>query len=448
MRVDRLLSIQVDCVVFQPPRKKAAMVCKELENMTYEKLHLATRRPLTRFAGPLQDSIKSKEKVYQLKQLDEPLYPGGTLALQEGERPEVEQLEWDVYREPPTGADTFAEAVVQHVLSGKSCCVIGPPGSGKSQGVLGPLRDRLEEAGQHTEVLAPTNAAARIVRGCTVHAFLTRMASSRYGFSGVILIDETSMLSMALVAVLDQLRAGGARIVSFGDWAQLPPVGNSWRGHAIDPLIFKDSALLKRWSDCTLFELTRCRRSDQAHFDFYTSLPECLETCIALARAKYKKSDRAQLHLTISHRKRRSINTKLQQAFAGEQGLLVPAFDGEPEYRAVPGTPLVGSCTGRGFVNGAFYEVGNLGASENAKQSGPSMLKVLDKLTGEVIECTPDVLAKHTCLAHAVVYNRAQGFTTDHTVCLHDFASKYFRRNHLYVGLSRVTNGTSIRIAA
>ena len=30
-------------------------------------------------------------------------------------------------------------------------------------------------------------------------------------------------------------------------------------------------------------------------------------------------------------------------------------------------------------------------------------LAVLDKPTGEVLECTPEVLAKHTSLAHAVI---------------------------------------------
>ena len=40
--------------------------------------------------------------------------------------------------------------------------------------------------------------------------------------------------------------------------------------------IFKDSLLLKRWSDGHLWQLTRCRRSDQAHFNFYTELHEDL----------------------------------------------------------------------------------------------------------------------------------------------------------------------------
>ena len=120
----------------------------------------------------------------------------------------------------------------------------------------------------------------------------------------------------------------------------------------------------------------------------------------------------------------------------------MPAHDGEPAYRCVPGTPLVGSCTGRGFVNGAFYEVSSICEDLSA------MLKVFDKLTGEVLERTPQILAKHTCLARAVVYQRSQGLTCrGQTVCLHDLCSCYFRRSALYVGLSRVTDGNDIRIA-
>ena len=210
----------------------------------------------------------------------------------------------------------------------------------------------------------------------------------------------------------------------------------------MEPLILRHSALLKRWSDCTLFQLTRCRRSDQAHFNFYTQLHEDLPTAICWARAAYKRgrTDRDGLHLVISHRKRRTINAERQEAFAeGHAGVQVPVHDGEPEYVCVVGTPVVGSCTGRNFVNGAFYEV---------REIQENVLKVLDKLTGEVLECTPEVLAKHTCLAHAVVYNRAQGLTIrDQTVILHSLDSKYFRRPHLYVGLSRVTRGSDIRIA-
>ena len=89
-------------------------------------------------------------------------------------------------------------------------------------------------------------------------------------------------------------------------------------------------------------------------------------------------------------------------------------------------------------MNGAFYEVCGIG----------EILHVTDTLTGIVIECAVEVLFRHTCVAHAIVYNRAQGCTCrDKKVILHDLASPWFRRAHLYVGLSRVTRGADIRVA-
>ena len=75
MSPEMLLSIQVDALCFQSPRKVAHRVQEELEDMTYDKVHLATRAPLRRYVGPLQTQIKSSAKIYQLKTLDEPLYP-------------------------------------------------------------------------------------------------------------------------------------------------------------------------------------------------------------------------------------------------------------------------------------------------------------------------------------------------------------------------------------
>ena len=128
-----------------------------------------------------------------------------------------------------------------------------------------------------------------------------------------------------------------------------------------------------------------------------------------------------------------------QESFAsGKACITVPSHDGEPEYDLCESTPAVGSCSGHGFVNGAFYNVTNV---------TKLTLTVTDTLTSGVLECSPEILAKHTCLRHAVVYNRAQGCTIrDEMVILHCLDSKWFRRNHLYVGLSRVTRGSDIRV--
>ncbi len=176
-----------------------------------------------------------------------------------------------------------------------------------------------------------------------------------------------------------------------------------------------------------------------------TTVSKSLQTCYKVANrdgtgSAYKRSYKTEggaLHLCISHRKRRRINAELQESFSvGKAGVLIQANDDEAGYACVPGTPLVGSRTGDRFVNGAFYEV-----------VSPHGL-IRDKLTDEIIETTPEKMAKHTCLAWGVVYHRPQGLTVhDQKVVLHDLQSKFFSRPHLYAGLSRVTDGANIRIA-
>ena len=103
------------------------------------------------------------------------------------------------------------------------------------------------------------------------------------------------MVQLPLLPAMDQLRMGKCRVISFGDFRQLPPVGNSWRGEAIEPLILQDSRLFKLWSDCTMF-------------------------------------------------------TKQLAAAVGKETVLIPGGD-DPEYQCFEGTRLIGSCTNHNFFD-------------------------------------------------------------------------------------------------
>jgi len=46
-----------------------------------------------------------------------------------------------------------------------------------------------------------------------------------------------------------------------------------------------------------------------------------------------------------------------------------------------------------------------------------------------------------------MVYNKVQGATETGTVMLHDTSSPYFKKCHLYVGLTRATEGTNVFVA-
>jgi len=90
------------------------------------------------------------------------------------------------------------------------------------------------------------------------------------------------------------------------------------------------------------------------------------------------------------------------------------------------------------IVNGGRYTVTRIDGDR-------ATLK--DDLEGEAFEASLMPIGKCCLLAHAMVYSKVQGATENGSVICHDTSSKYFRREHLYVGLSRVTNGSNVFVA-
>ena len=125
--------------------------------------------------------------------------------------------------EPRKGPDEFAEKILGHVSLGKSFTCLGPPGVGKTW-IAGKAKEHLEARGERVACLAPTHAAARLLRdGNTVHHFVGKYATQGT-FKGWILLNEISMCCLPLLAALDQLRLNGTKIATlFGDWDRLPP---------------------------------------------------------------------------------------------------------------------------------------------------------------------------------------------------------------------------------
>ena len=430
----RLLSIQVDAVYVQVPKTEA----KKIEH-TFKKLKYCD---LNNIASPIARSLtnvrspnnESKELVYKCNP-SQPRFPGGTLSIsQHVAPPNIEPLEWTTHIEPKEGPDDFLEKVVlKHVEAGKGFTCLGAPGVGKTW-ILGKVKEKLEQLDQKVVCLAPTHCAARLLPdGDTVHHFVGKYAMQG-AFKGWILLDEISMCGLPLLAALDNLRQNGTKVCTFGDWSQLPahPESCSWRGTSVSATAFQESRLYKSWSDCTCFELTRCRRSDEAHFLAYTSLPQNLSKAISQSRKRYMPIDDADLHITISHRKRRAIATFKQAKQAiGKECISIPAGD-DPSFDCFVGTKLVGSSTtANKVVNGGRYIVTAIG----------EQIRLKDQMTDDEFDVTPEFISKHCLLAHSMVYNKVQGCTESGSVMLHNTASPYFKRCHLYVGLSRVTDG-------
>ena len=145
------------------------------------------------------------------------------------------------------------------------------------------------------------------------------------------------------------------------------------------------------------------------------------------------------LHVCLSHWRRRKIAlAKQKEAAKGKACIEVPESD-DPAYPLFLGTKLVGNCTNGKFTNGARYVVKDILAGAT----------VLLEDTGKQIqfETTLDAISKNTILAWALTYQKVQGITEEGTIMLHDLTSKNFKKCHLYVGLSRPTNGRNLFVA-
>ena len=225
---------------------------------------------------------------------------------------------------------------------------------------------------------------------------------------------------------------------------QLPPHPNadSWRGQAIRQHAFRDSRLYKIWADCNMFCLTKCRRSDQQHYDHYTNLGNDLKQAIQKTKEVYgiaSQGEDADLHICLSHQKRKRINHKKQSDFSRNlPHVVINESENEHEYKLCLETPLIGACTGNKIINGVRYKVVEILENEIC-------VKAQDE---KVIKINKDICGKILQLGWACVYQKVQGQTVSGTVQLHDFYSRHFKIEHLYVGLSRVVHHSKIKLGS
>jgi hypothetical protein len=249
-------------------------------------------------------------------------------------------------------------------------------------------------------------------------------------------------MSVDLLAALEHLRLKSVHIISVGDFGQLPAINNRWRGCIVPANAFENSDPFLNWSEATRFVLRRCWRSDQSHFDFYTCLKGMsLREALAAARARYPaRAEDCTWNITMSNFRRKKINERLQHKAAASQAekLWIDGDDAEIHYHLFVGTRLIGSNTVGKFVNGAFLLV--LGMT-------PEAINLQDEDTKECFEATVEQIAKHTKLRWALTLCAVQGKSLDGTIAIHDTGSVHFNIKHLYVALSRATDGANVSIA-
>jgi hypothetical protein len=321
-------------------------------------------------------------------------------------------------------------------------CVLGVAGAGKTV-TQRAVKAALEAQWLQCQAICLTHTGAHNMGLGAMPAHGCVMRHVLHGaFTGqVVVIDEISFAPINLLAALEYPSLKGVFLIFFGDFGQLPPVSNRWRGCNVPRDTFERSNLFWRWSGGAHFVLRRCRRSDQAHFDFTRSL-QALEPAKALeaAKARYPSLGGKRVpdwNLNLSNHKRRRINSEMQHDAAAAATEDRVWIDGETPFWCFAGTRLIGCNRAlRGIVNGAFLLVTRV---------SPETVWLQDEDTsGEGLEVSAAQVAKHTRLRWALTLT--SGRSLPGTIGIHDTSSRHFSAAHLYVALSRATGGRNLMI--
>lgn len=173
----------------------------------------------------------------------------------------------------PGDANTFNEDTITAL--GTRVHITGKPGTGKSH-LISRLREKLAAKGRRVEVLAPTHAAARLIKGKTVHSGLSISTKKDKAIArkinkvareyDAIIIDEVSMLGKSTYRALCQLPDSIA-VYLVGDFRQLPPVADECRN-------YEPTQVMRAICGYRRLVLTHQFRSDAEYVDAVTAACE------------------------------------------------------------------------------------------------------------------------------------------------------------------------------
>jgi 5-methylcytosine-specific restriction endonuclease McrA/nucleoside-triphosphatase THEP1 len=354
------------------------------------------------------------------------------------------KMDWKIEYDYDTNVETKAKEIVDRK---QSIHIDGRAGTGKSF-LTNKVIDVLKERGLNYICFSPTNKGARIIGGVTIDSMYytlkkNKAAINKFKKVDYIIIDEVSMMQERFYNLFISIKkiSPNTKYLVSGDFAQLPPVKDSWVGD------YKNSAGLFELCDGNRLQLTKNRRSDSRLFD----LAKNVET---INLSEFPVLEKTYLNIAYKHETRKQVNQECLQRFLKEEAddedikLVIPANPKNPKTQDVTltiGVPVVCHKTrndkkqktkGNGFLNSERFEV---------QYIEKDVITLVGSGDREV-QIKASEFHKYFYIGFCITVHTSQGETLRDKYTIYDWDFFHFCEKAKYVAISRATSINNIQI--
>ena len=335
----------------------------------------------------------------------------------------------------------FKPLVEKIMKSNKSYFITGPGGSGKTS-LLKMLQDELTDQEKDYITLCPTNLAALVAGGITIHKFSTKFKKQSQIKNNLnldyIFVDEVSMLTEVFYKFLLMIKKikSDIKFIISGDYNQLLPINDRISIHTD----YANSPCLFELADYNKLELTKYRRANDTLYNLvkFDNIPN-VKPSDFIVTDQYKHN----INLCFTNKKRIEINyIKMKELYnkkGRQRGLKLDGLPYDDRSQAVilyKSTPIISKVNNDelGLINNQRYIITDIGLVN---------ITVEDNLKN-VITIKVSDFQKYFLVAYATTTHSSQGMTINEPYTIHEWDRMDQRLR--YVALSRSTALENIHV--
>ena len=311
-------------------------------------------------------------------------------------------------------------------------------GTGKTY-LLNTLMKLITENDKQFKTMAPTNIAASLIGGKSMHHFfLHNYIRSRPNFNNIdyIIVDEISMAIEIFYRFMISIKENNPKLkfIICGDFDQLPPI-NDYKNYN-----YKNSLVLNRLCDNNRVVLSECRRADNTLFRLCETLD--VKNCKDILKSKY-----TNCHIVATNKKRVEMNNFVINRLISKNRIRNTYNIQKNEsnkytqdMKIFKNMKLISTknCKKVDVINSDRYTISNI---DNANKI---VTVVDDSNPNKTLDLPYKEFSYIFVPAYALTVHKCQGQTISTKYTIHQW--ERFTNKMKYVALSRATNINCINI--